>query len=46
MVKSRQVAATTILLWCALWAWLFRPATIGLLGTYKDEFIDAGGSGP
>lgn len=44
-VKSRQVAFTTILMWCALWGWLFRDNTQGILGSYGKEYIDSGGKG-
>lgn len=45
VVKSRQVALTTVILWWCLHKWLFRPSTTGLLGTYRDEFIDKQGKG-
>ena len=43
--KSRQVAMSWLMDLLAIWAWLFRGDTHGVLTTYKREYIDAGGKG-
>ena len=43
--KSRQQALTTIAIWLSLHSWLFTPATTGILATFKDDVLDAGGKG-
>jgi len=45
VTKSRQVALTTILCWCAVWGWMFVRACTGLLLTYDRNYIDSGGKG-
>ena len=44
-VKSRQVAFTTIFMWLALWAWLFRSEGAGVITTYEEKLVDGGGKG-
>ena len=43
--KSRQQAVTTMAIWLALHVWLFKPGTTGVISTYEDEYLDAGGKG-
>lgn len=43
--KSRQLAFTSMMMWLALHAWLFRTGTTGVLSTYDDDQIDKGGKG-
>jgi len=44
-VKSRQVAFTTIFMWLAIWAWLFRPNGQGIITSYAEDLVDTGGKG-
>ena len=43
LLKSRQVAATTLVLLVILWCWLFMPNFKALLTSYEEDVIDGGG---
>lgn len=45
LLKSRQVAATTIVLAFFIWCWLFRPGCKAVVGSLSEDAIDGGGKG-
>ena len=45
LLKSRQVAFTSLMEWCGNHIWLFRDASPAVWTTYDDELIDPGGKG-
>jgi hypothetical protein len=45
IVKSRQVAMTSLTVLCGLHVWLFRTASPAVWTTYDELLIDPGGSG-
>ena len=45
LLKSRQVAMTTMMIWMAEREFLFFKQSPGLMGTYEEGLIDQGGKG-